>query len=100
LHPALFHVDQIATPAFSGVGCTAQGTLPPGTAAEELTAALRQWGFVLAEPCDEHPTIKRAYYQEPEGWIVFMPLTANVYWKVDQSDRLKWTMGFVAFYGL
>ncbi len=73
---------------------------PPGTPADTLVTNLKGWHFEIAESCSEDPSIKRAHYQEPEGWIVFMPMTANIYWKVGQDGSIVWTKGFVAFAGL
>jgi hypothetical protein len=73
---------------------------PPGTPAKELTAELGQWAFTISESCQDDPTIKMAHFRETEGRVLFMPMTASVYWKVDAGGRITWTKGFVAFAGL
>jgi hypothetical protein len=77
-----------------------QEQFPPGTPEAKLVAALADQKFVMLSQCDEDRSVRRAGFTEKSGGVAFYPMTAKVYWKVDDSNRVVWTHGFVAFTGL
>ena len=77
-----------------------QEQFAPGTPEAALVSALAEQKFEMFSPCDEDTSVRRAGFVQKGGGLTFYSMTASVYWKVDSSNRIVWTHGFVAFTGL
>jgi hypothetical protein len=73
---------------------------PPGSSAKRLADSLQQQGFKLLPPCVGDNSIRAASFSQQDGGVLTFPLTANVFWKVDQADNVIWTKGFVRYLAL
>jgi hypothetical protein len=73
---------------------------PAGSSERRLVDALRTQGFELMAPCKNEQSIRVAAFVQHGGGLLSYPITANVYWKVDQSGNIVWTKGFVRYTGL
>lgn len=74
---------------------------PRGSSQDRLTSALVQQGFTLEpRPCTEDRSVRMAWFsQHGGGFAGPYPMHANIFWKVDRSNRLVWTKGFVEYTG-
>lgn len=70
---------------------------PAGTMESVLTDALSSQSFSLLLPCKGDNSIRVAGFQQQGGGLLSPPITAEVYWKVDQSGAIVWTKGFVRY---
>jgi hypothetical protein len=73
---------------------------PAGTGETKITDTLREQGFTLPMPCPGDPSIRSAAFTQHGGGILFYPLSAEVFWKVDRVGNIVWTKGFVRYVGL
>lgn len=75
-------------------------TFPVGSSEARLVEALRQQGFEMLPPCHSDPSVRAAAFTQHGGGVLSYPLTASVFWKVDNSGNVVWTKGFVRYTGL
>ena len=75
---------------------------PPGTAETELVTNLQKIGFGAIVSCKDDVTIHIARYDQPPQPDVFLffPMTATIYWKVDENNKVAWSKGFVMYNSL
>ena len=75
----------------------------PGSDAEVMTAELQKLGFTMAGSCKGDPSIRHAFFDQHGGFPLRpggLPMVANVWWQVDETDHLIWVKGMVAYDGL
>lgn len=76
---------------------------PPGSNAKHLAERLQELGFVTIGPCRGDSTVRAAMFRQHGGFL-FRPgglsMTATIWWKVDDADRLIWAKGMVFYDGL
>jgi hypothetical protein len=73
---------------------------PPGSSETALVSALKDQGFDAPAPCRGNPLMRSSGFSrsaKPEQRPI---MTASVYWRVDDADKIVWTHGFVFFYSL
>lgn len=73
---------------------------PPGSGEQRLVLALREQGFILLPPCKGDRSIRSAAFNQHGGGLIWDPLTAKVFWKVDDRGKIVWTKGFAWYTGL
>lgn len=76
---------------------------PPGTNERRLVENISAQGFKTMGPCQGDNSIRSASFIQKDGGILAfptLPITAEVFWKVDQESNVVWTKGFVRFTGL
>jgi hypothetical protein len=73
---------------------------PVGSSEKRLAETLRQQGFELLPACSSDTSVHAAAFTQHGGGLLSYPLTANVFWKVDESGNVVWTKGFVRYTGL
>ena len=75
---------------------------PPGTAEIELVTNLQKIGFRPTGSCKDDGTIHIARYDQPPQPDVFLffTMTATIYWKIDENDKVVWSKGFVVYNAL
>jgi hypothetical protein len=73
---------------------------PAGSSEKHLVETLKQQGFELLPPCSSDTYIHAAAFTQHGGGLLSNPLTASVFWKVDESGNVVWTKGFVRYTGL
>lgn len=71
---------------------------PPGSDEDRLVAELRHEGFGEPSVCQD-ASVRFARFQQRGGGMLWFPMWAAAYWKVDDAGRIVWTRGFVAFTG-
>lgn len=74
-----------------------QQEFPAGSSGGHLGEVLSQMGFSLLPPCNDDPSIGRAEFKQSGGPY---PLSAWVFWKVDDHGTIVWTKGVVRYIGL
>ena len=75
-------------------------SFPPGSNEKALVAELESQGFKLLSHCRGDTSIHAAAFNQRGGSLFAYPLTANVFWKVDDDGHILWTRGFVRYNGL
>jgi len=75
-------------------------SFPPGSSERKLVDTLRNQGFELLPSCRSDHSIHVAAFDQHGGGILFNPITANIFWQVDEADNIVWTKGFVRYVGL
>jgi hypothetical protein len=70
---------------------------PPGTAQTKLVDTLQSQGFKLLSSCSGDPSIRIARFTRQGGGLTDLPMTAEVYWKVNEAKEIVWTKGFVRY---
>jgi hypothetical protein len=73
---------------------------PAGSSEDKLVDTLRTQGFELMPSCKNEHSIRIAAFIQRGGGLLSYPITANVYWKVDETGNIVWTKGFVRYTGL
>jgi len=73
---------------------------PPRSNESRIIEALIKQGFEMLPPCKTDQAIHRAGSMQHEGGGLTYRIRADVFWKVDQSNAIVWTKGFVAYDGL
>ena len=73
---------------------------PPGSSENVLVDTLRAQGFELMPSCKGDHSIRVAAFNQHGGGALLMPITANIFWKVDEAGNIVWTAGFVSYLGL
>ncbi len=74
---------------------------PPGTSEDALAHALHEQGFsAVGAPCKNEPSIHASGFQQYAEGVLSHPMTASVFWKVDEAGKIQWIKGSVAFTGL
>ena len=73
---------------------------PPRSNEKQLLKTLGEQGFKFLPPCRGDNSIREAEFNQHGGGVIWFPLTANVFRKVDEADNVVWTKGFVRYMGL
>jgi len=73
---------------------------PVGSSEDHFSKTLIEQGFKIYPSCKSDPSIHTAGFKQDGGGIFLYPMTAQIFWKVDQNDAIVWIKGFVAFTGL
>ena len=73
---------------------------PPGSSEKQLLKTLAEQGFKFLPPCKGDNLVRAAAFTQQGGGIIWLPLTANVFWRIDEADNVVWTKGFVSYMGL
>ncbi len=71
--------------------------IPIGSNEKHLTEMLSHQGFRMLPACQKDQFIKSAEFEQHGG---LSPLTAMVFWKIDDLGRIVWTKGFVRYTAL
>jgi len=75
-------------------------SFPSGSSERKLVDTLRAQGFQLLPPCTSDHSVRVAAFDQHGGGVLAFPITANIFWKVDEADNIIWTKGFVRYVGL
>jgi hypothetical protein len=75
-------------------------SFPPGTSDTRLVDTLRAQGFEILSPCKADAFIHVAAFTQHGGGVLSYPMTANIYWKVDERGNILWAKGFVRYIAL
>jgi hypothetical protein len=75
-------------------------SFPPGSSEARLVDTLRMQGFELLAPCTGDSSIHLAAFIQHGGGVISPPMTANIYWKVDERGNILWIKGFVRYLAL
>jgi hypothetical protein len=77
---------------------------PPGSSDAPLVAALERQGFATPSFCGPYSTARYACYlglkDSTTGKPIPNDVSACVYWKVDDANRIIWTHGYLHFLSL
>jgi hypothetical protein len=77
------------------------GAFPPGSDEDRLLETLSRQGFEpVPSPCAEDLSVRAVVFRQHGTGFLSSPITANVFWGVDDGKKIIWTKGFVAFSGL
>jgi hypothetical protein len=69
---------------------------PPGSSEADLVATLKDQRFGPPTPCQGNTSVRHSHFVQPKD----APIDANVYWRVDDANKIVWTHGFVFFVSL
>jgi hypothetical protein len=72
---------------------------PSGSSERMLLNTLQSQGFKLLPPCKSDHSIHVAAFEQRGGGVLSYPIIANIFWKVDDSNKIIWTKGFVRYTG-
>ncbi len=73
---------------------------PTGSNGYHLIKILVAQGFNLNGHCKTDPTIRKAsFFQRGKGFLPY-DISAWVYWKIDDQNRVLWVKGSVGYSGL
>lgn len=73
---------------------------PQGTSQDLLVRSLLQQGFKIEPACTSDPTIRFAKFRQSGGGFYGpYPAYSVVTWKIDQTDKIIWASGWVAYTG-
>jgi hypothetical protein len=75
-------------------------SFPLGSSETKLLDMLRTEGFELLPPCKVDASIHVAEFTQHGGGVLAYPMTADIYWKVDEHGDILWTKGFVRYLAL
>jgi hypothetical protein len=73
---------------------------PPGSNESRIVDALTKQGFKMFPPCKTDQSIHGAEFVQHGGGAFTYQIMASIYWKVDETNAIVWTKGFVAYHGL
>ena len=78
-----------------------QVEFPTGTTERDLVTKLQMMGFHTIGHCENDHTIRIARYDQANqpNIFLFFPMTATVFWKVDENANIVWSNGFVFYTG-
>ena len=71
-------------------------SFPVDSSEKALIKLLTEQGFKMLSPCDGDSSIHRAYFKQGTKWLE-PPMVAEVDWKVDETNKIRWIKGFIGY---